>query len=354
MKLRMRGRTSPGPANSERTRSDAAPQLARAYTRSVFVLRYTRERSSIACMGRVLAGAALRGVAILVVNRGLGVQYASPGHRFYCRYHWQGLGLTHAAKSRVHHSRKLREPRNEARHMTSPAPPAGGNPWRLIFRIVRWSTYACAAVTLLLVLHKAPAPQIETSLQAAARVEQKFEDVQQAVNNGQPATMRMDQTELNSYLASHLEIPSNPPATAAPAPAPSANPNPSTPGASDSRASAMPAPSGSTEEQIQQVQSTVKDVKVELVEDRARAYVVFDFHGKELTLQLEGKLGAQDGYLQFEPVSGQIGSLPIPQSTLEAAVRRMMESPENREKLKLPTDMSGLKIENGEVVATYK
>jgi hypothetical protein len=46
--------------------------------------------------------------------------------------------------------------------------------------------------------------------------------------------------------------------------------------------------------------------------------------------------------------------LPIPKATLEAAVARMMESPENREKLKLPNDMSGLKIENGEVVATYK
>jgi hypothetical protein len=69
---------------------------------------------------------------------------------------------------------------------------------------------------------------------------------------------------------------------------------------------------------------------------------------------LEGKLGATDGYLRFEPIAGQIGSLPIPQSTLETAVRKMMESPENREKLKLPAEMSGLKIENGEVVASYK
>jgi hypothetical protein len=53
-------------------------------------------------------------------------------------------------------------------------------------------------------------------------------------------------------------------------------------------------------------------------------------------------------------VSGQIGALPIPQATLEAAVRRMMESPENREKLKLPSDISDLKIENGEVVAKYQ
>jgi hypothetical protein len=95
-------------------------------------------------------------------------------------------------------------------------------------------------------------------------------------------------------------------------------------------------------------------VKVQLIEDRVRAYVVFDFHGKDMTLQLEGRLGASDGYLRFEPVSGQLGALPIPQSTLDAAVRRMMDSPENREKLRLPAEISDLRIEKGEIIARYK
>jgi hypothetical protein len=228
-------------------------------------------------------------------------------------------------------------------------------PWRMIFRIVRWTTYAGALITLVLVFHKAPPPVVQTSPQAAARVEQKFDEVAQAVSNGQPATMRMDQTELNSYLASHLDIASNSAATGTAAPpAPSQTSPASSAGGVEGAVPGIPTPAGTSAEQIEQVRSAVKDVKVELVEDRVRAYVVFDFHGRDMTLQLEGKLGAQDGYLQFEPVGGQIGSLPIPQSTLEAAVRRMMDSPENREKLKLPADMSGLKIENGEVVATYK
>ena len=235
--------------------------------------------------------------------------------------------------------------------------PAKTIPWRLIFRVIRWSTYIGTAITLLLLFHKAPPPVVQTSPQAAARVEQKFEEVERSISNGQPATMRMDQTELNSYLASHLDIASNPAATQ---PAPSLNASATTASASTSTTSAdnptaaIPAPTGTTLEQVEQVRSAVKDVKVELVDDRVRAYVLFDFHGKDLSLQLEGKLGASDGYLRFEPVGGQIGSLPIPQSTLEAAVRKMMESPENREKLKLPADMTGLKIENGEVVATYK
>ena len=233
-------------------------------------------------------------------------------------------------------------------------------PWRMIFRVIRWSSYIAAAVTLLMVLHKAPPPQVETNPQAAARVEEKFEQVAQAVSAGQPATMRMDQTELNSYLASHLDIASNPNAAqaAAPAQTPSAvqaaAPNGAPASATPSSGLDMPVPAGTSAEQIDQVRSQVKDVKVELVDDRVRAYVVFDLHGKDVTLQLEGKLGAENGYLNFVPVSGQIGSLPLPQSALESAMKRLMESPENREKFKLPDDMSGLKIENGEVVATYK
>src|SRR5246127_258853 len=101
--------------------------------------------------------------------------------------------------------------------MTQPGRPAAqsefahvvkssASPWKRIFRIVRWTTYALALVTLVLALHKAPPPLVETSPQAAARAEEKFQDVEKAVANGQPATLRMDETELNSYLASHLAL----------------------------------------------------------------------------------------------------------------------------------------------------
>ena len=227
----------------------------------------------------------------------------------------------------------------------APAPPKRST-WRLIFRIVRWSTYVVAAISLIMVFHAVPPPVIATSPQAAARVDQKVEAVEQAVSSGQPATLRLDQTELNSYLASHLDISANASRGAASATAPAP--------AADNATSGLPTPTGTTAEQVEQVRSSVKDVKVELIEDRVRAYVVFDFHGKDMTLQLEGKLGASNGYLQFQPVSGQIGSFPIPQSTLETAVQKMMDSPENRDKFKLPAEMSGIKIENGEVVATYQ
>jgi hypothetical protein len=222
-------------------------------------------------------------------------------------------------------------------------PPRKTSPLRLIFRIVRWTTYIAAAITLLMVFHATPPPVIATSPQAAARMEQKVEAVEQAVASGQSATLRLDQTELNSYLASHLDI----------SPAAAATPQSTTTEPADS-SSGVATPSGTAAEQVEQVRSSVRDVKVELIENRVRAYVVFDFHGKDMTLQLEGRLAATNGYLRFEPVSGQLGSLPIPQSTLQTAVEKMMDSPDNREKLKLPAEISGLTVENGELLATYR
>jgi hypothetical protein len=246
-------------------------------------------------------------------------------------------------------------------------------PWRMIFRVVRWGSYVLALGALILIMHKSPAPVVETNPQAAARVEQKFEEVEQAVSSGQPATLRMDQTELNSYLMSHLDIASNPAnergtaaasssssdnvyasnrsASTGSTASPSANSNAGAAEASPDRALTSELPAGTS---VEEMQSAVKDVKVELIEDRARAYVVFDFHGKDMTLQLEGRLGAQDGYLRFDPLAGRLGALPIPQSTLESTVKRLMESPENREKLKLPEGVNGLKVENGEIVISYK
>ena len=238
--------------------------------------------------------------------------------------------------------------------MHATAPPTSGNrsdgpaprkasPLRLAFRIIRWSTYAAAIITLLMVFRAVPPPVIATNPQDTARVEQKVEAVEQAVASGQSATLRLDQTELNAYLGAPLDIPPSGPGNAAPSTAPSGNANPD-----------FPVPSGTPAEQVEQVRSSVRDVKVELVEDRVRAFVVFDFHGKDLTLQLEGRLASDNGYLRFEPVSGQLGSLPIPQSALETAVQRMMDSPNNREKLKLPPEIADLRIEKGELLATFR
>jgi hypothetical protein len=217
--------------------------------------------------------------------------------------------------------------------------------FKLAYRVFSWSTLAALALTLVLVLRRPPAPDIPYNHDAAARAGQKFAAADQAKAVGQPAAVELDRTELNSYLKDNLglEGQSQPPESSN---SPAQNPgggsgDPATPAAGDQAT-------------LEQVQSSVKDVKIDMDGDVVKAYVIFDFHGKDLSLELDGHLGAQDGYLRFEPVAGKLGSLPLPQSTLDAAVAKLMASPENRDKLKLPSGISDIQIVNGQAVVTYK
>src|SRR5271165_7291108 len=78
--------------------------------------------------------------------------------------------------------------------------------WVWAFRCLRWSTYLAALITLILLLHKTPPPPVQSSPQAAARAEEKLQKVEESLSQGQKATLRLDESELNSYLASHLDL----------------------------------------------------------------------------------------------------------------------------------------------------
>jgi hypothetical protein len=231
-----------------------------------------------------------------------------------------------------------------------------------IYRIFNWASLVALIVVILLVLHKSPAPNVPYDPTAAKRVEQKFAAADQAKAAGQPAQVQIDRTELNSYLAQNLQVagsaPASSPENAVPVPVasvsapsgPASNTSPSGSTANDP----MAALASSDPQTIEQVQSSVKDVKVDMDGDLVKAYVVFNFHGNDLSLELDGHLGTENGYIKFDPVAGKLGSLPLPQSTLDSAVAKMMSSPENREKLKLPDDISDVQIVNGKAVLSYK
>jgi hypothetical protein len=125
--------------------------------------------------------------------------------------------------------------------------------FKKVYRIFTWVTFAGLILTIVLVLRKSPAPQVPYDPNAAARAEQKFEAAGQAKASGQPAQVQLDRSELNSYLAQNLQLegqataPSTPSGT--PGSAPAANPT-----------NGVPEIDQPT---LEQVQSSVKDVKVE-------------------------------------------------------------------------------------------
>jgi len=229
------------------------------------------------------------------------------------------------------------------------------SPLKLIYQILTWSSLAGLVLILALILRKSPAPDVPYDPSAAARAEQKFAAADQAKAAGQPAQVQLDRTELNSYLQQNLELAGSSAAAAAASSPAGSGANPSATSASgNSAASPLGALNGPDQPSLEEVQSSVKDVKVDMDGDLVKAYVVFDFHGKDLSLELDGHLGSQDGYLKFEPVAGKLGSMPLPQSTLDSAVEKMMSSPENREKLRLPADISDIQVQNGQAVVSYK
>lgn len=228
--------------------------------------------------------------------------------------------------------------------------------FKTVYRILSWTSLAGLILTMVLVLRKSPAPDVPYDPTAAARVEQKFAAADQARASGQPVQVQLDRTELNSYLAQSLELSSAAPGDAARTRSDAIPANETANGAqsTDLTSTFAAGPTGTDQPTIEDVQSSVKDVKVDMDGDLVKAYVVFNFHGKDLSLELDGHLRSQDGYLKFDPVGGKLGSLPLPQSTLDAAVEKMMASPENREKLKLPPDINDVQIVNGQAVVSYK
>jgi hypothetical protein len=220
--------------------------------------------------------------------------------------------------------------------------------WKTAYHAVTWAIIAGLAVALILILRKSSPPTIPVDPEAATHIEQKFAAAEQQKSVGGSPQVALNPSELNSYLSQNLQLEGSPQAAAAPA---GSSPTNSGTAAPLSDSNALPEAGGAT---LEEVQSSVKDVKVDMDGDLVKAYVTFDFHGKDLSLELDGHLGTENGYVKFDPVAGKLGALPLPQSALNAAVEKMMESPENREKLKLPADISDIQIQNGQAVVSYK
>lgn len=225
---------------------------------------------------------------------------------------------------------------------------AGTSRFAIARKIFSGVILAVLVLTLLLILKKSPAPKVVTSPAAAAVAEQKLDAADQAAASGEPSTVQLNSTELNSYLAQNLDLAgsSNAAASGAP-PAPSSAQSPAP-------AAGAPTIAGADPQTVAEAESSVRDVKIDLDGDLVKTWVVFNVHGANLSLELEGHLYTEGGYLRFEPVGGKLGSFPLPQSALQDAVQKMMDSPENRDKLRLPANVSDIEVENSQIMISYK
>ena len=94
----------------------------------------------------------------------------------------------------------------------------------------------------------------------------------------------------------------------------------------------------------------IKDYRVNFEGDVAKGQFLTRIAGKDVWVTLEGHLTSKDGYATLEPTKIKVGDLEIPVSLVNDQLqKRLMQQ---RDRLKLPESVNGIKVENGEVVLT--
>lgn len=216
------------------------------------------------------------------------------------------------------------------------------SPIRRIYRIFRWCALAMAILVIALILHASPPPEIITSAKATQRAAAKVREFQVSMQKGREETLEMNQSELNGWLGANLAIGS-------PDQAPKESPVKSLDSAV-SLAKKVTALKAGELPTVEQVQSSVRDVRIELLEDSLRAYTAFELYGMTLSLVLEGPIKVEDGYLRLIPTSGKLGSLPLLAGTLQSAAKRLFDTPDNKEKFRLPPEIRDVRVEHNLLV----
>jgi len=200
-----------------------------------------------------------------------------------------------------------------------------------VFRVLPWISLTVTIGILLLILRQTPPLPIQTDPGAADRVAEKMAQLQMAVQSNQPHALTLNEAELNQWMRENLAIAST----------------------HQAQQAGIPAPTGS-EPNLQEVQSALKDVRMNLMGNQLRAYALFALYGKEISLQLDGTITTEGGYIRLQPTAGKLGSLPIPSSTLDSVVHQLFDSPNNRDKFQLPPQIESVRVENNSLVISTR
>ena len=204
-------------------------------------------------------------------------------------------------------------------------PPSGPGLFSTVFRIAKWGVVLGCLLALFMMFRPAPPPTIAVDPESLQRVGEKFRAAEEAVAQGQSFSMPVTEAELNAWLQSNLAL---------------------------SGGAGRPGAGGQPTQE--QVQSSMKDVKLHLVGDQIHTYTLFHLYGKDVSLQLKGKLLVKDGRIRLEATEGLIGTLPLPKATLSSATTSLFDSPTNREKFVLPPQIANVHVQSGELVISYK
>ena len=215
--------------------------------------------------------------------------------------------------------------------------------WKLD-RIISVATLVTSVIAIFLVLKKPqPVAPSQSPAAAAANVqslENKLEQLERPKDPGQPpAQVHFSSDEITAALAQ----------AAAMVPASAGTNSGSSAQTGLSLPTSLPS---SPDAAIGEGTPEVKDYKVNFDGDVARGQFVTQIGGKDVYVTLAGHLGSKDGYATFDPTEFKVGDLNVPVSMVSGALQKKLA--EQRDRLKLPDDVGGIKVEDGQLVATQK
>jgi hypothetical protein len=211
--------------------------------------------------------------------------------------------------------------------------------WK-IDRIISVATLVTSLIALFLVLKK-PAPVAQPQPAAAAvanaqSFQEKVQQLDQPKEAGQaPAEVRLSSNEVSAALAQ------------AAGQIPMAEATQALSGLSSNTGS-----STGPDTAVAPGQPEVKDYQVSFDGDVAHGQFLTHIAGKDVWVTLSGHLGSKDGYATFDPTEFKVGDLNVPVSLVNDALQKKLG--EQRDRLKLPDNVGGMKVENGELVMTQK
>ena len=206
--------------------------------------------------------------------------------------------------------------------------------WWKLDRIISVATLVTSVIALVLVLKK-PAPVAHPQAPAVAAAnaqsfQDKIQQLEQPTEEGQPSSeVRFTSDEVSAAIA---QAAGAIPASAAQA---DADLNVSSPDATVAPGTPV-----------------VKDYQVNFDGDVAHGQFLTQIGGKDVWVTLSGHLGSKDGYATFDPTEVKVGDLSIPVSLVNDALQKRLA--EQHDRLRLPDNVGGIKVENGELVMTQK
>lgn len=96
----------------------------------------------------------------------------------------------------------------------------------------------------------------------------------------------------------------------------------------------------------------ILDQQVSFDGDTVHGQFLTTIAGKNVWVTVSGHLGSKDGFATFDPTEFKVGDLNVPVSLVNEALQKKLA--DQKDQLKLPAGVGGIKVENGELVLTQR